>query len=126
MSLIDYAGAGILPGMFTICTMLDKITGNRPDGQGGVIETWADGASFDALILKNTTTEAQIAERQGLREFYTVVVKRGIPLKYQDVFRRESDGATFRVTSNPKDSEAPDPSTIQIAKVTAERWEVPA
>lgn len=126
MSLIDYAGAGILPGMFTQCTMLDKTTSNRPDGRGGMIETWADGAKFDALILKNTTTEAQIAERQGIRELFTVVVKRGTPLKYQDAFRRDSDGMTFRVTSNPRDSEAPDPSTIQIAKVTAERWEVPS
>lgn len=126
MSLIDYAGAGILQGMFTACTMIDKTTTNRPDGQGGMIETWADGASFDAMILKNTTTEAQIAERQSIRELYTVVVQRGTPLKHHDVFRRNSDGMTFRVTSNARDSEAPESSTIQIAKVTAEPWEVSA
>lgn len=125
MSIPDYTGPGILGGLFEACTMMDKVTGNRPDGQGGMVESFQPGASFDALIEKNTTTEAQVAERQGIREMYTVVIRKGLPLKYQDVFRRDSDGATFRVTSNAADSAAPDVSTVQIAKVTAERWDIP-
>ena len=44
-------------------------------------------------------------------------------LRYQKVFQRDSDGATFRVTSNPV--VAPDVSTVQISAMTAERWEIP-
>ena len=35
---------------------------------------------------------------------YTVTVYRGANLSYHDVFRRVSDGAVFRVTSNVTDS----------------------
>ncbi len=68
--------------------------------------------------------QARIAEKQGVTEVYTVTVARGIPLAYHDVFRRNSDNQIFRVTSNIKDSEAPDASTIRIGQVTAERWEL--
>ena len=122
MSLMDnFGNIGIMRGMLETCTMIDKTT--RPDGQFGFKPTWVDGAQFQAMIEKNNSTEAQIAERQGVKELYTVVVQRGAPLKYQDVFRRESDGAVFRVTSNTTD--APNASTVKIARVSAERWEIP-
>jgi hypothetical protein len=52
-------------------------------------------------------------------------VDKGFSLDYHDVFRRVSDNQVFRVTSNIKDSEAPEASTVKIGKVTAERWELP-
>ena len=58
-------------------------------------------------------------------EIYTVVTKKSFLLDYHDVFRRISDGQIFRVTGMAKDSEAPARSSVQIAKVTAERWELP-
>ena len=73
---------------------------------------------------KDNSTEALIAEKQGVSEIYTVVVQKGTVLEYHDVFRRLSDGAVFRVTSNITDNEAPNASTVRIAKVTAERWEL--
>lgn len=96
------------------------------DDFGGYSETWTEGASFKAAIIKNSTTEAQIAEKQGITELFTVVVKKGFSLSFHDVFKRVSDGAIFRVTSNVKDSEAPDASSVKIAKVTAEKWVLPA
>lgn len=123
MSLIDFAGPGIFGDMFENCVMLDRTT--RSDGAFGMKEVWVPGASFQAMLRKDNSTEAQIAERQGMSEIYTVVVRKGLPLKHQDVFRRESDGATFRVTGSTVDNEAPDASTVQIAKVSAERWDIP-
>ena len=96
------------------------------DDMGGYAETWTEGASFKAAIIKNSTTEAQIAEKQGIDELFTVVTAKGFDLSFHDVFKRVSDGAIFRVTSNIKDSEAPDASTVKIAKVTAEKWVLPA
>jgi len=107
----------------TQCTMLDKRT--APDGQGGYIQTWVDGAVFDAAIIKDSSMQARMAEKQGVTEVYTVTVSKGLPLDYHDVFRRESDGAIFRVTSNITDSETPERASFQIGQVTAERWVLP-
>lgn len=97
------------------------------DLYGSTVHTgWRDGATFKASITKNSTTEAIVAEKQGITEIYTVVFKKGLAIGYHDVFERLSDGQVFRVTSDAKDSEAPKASTVQIAKVTAEKWVIPS
>ena len=103
--------------------MLDKVS--VPDGLGGFDYTWKDGAEFTAAIVKDTSTEARIAEKQGVTEIYTVTVYKGAKLAYHDVFRRVSDSATFRVTSNVTDSETPERATFQIGQVSAEKWVIP-
>lgn len=115
MSLIDEA--------MTSCTMLDKTT--QPDGQGGIERVWTDGAEFQAAVIKDSSMQARIAEKQGVTELYTVTVAKGLDLDFHDVFRRESDGAIFRVTSNQTDSETPARASFQIGQVTAERWVLP-
>ena len=116
MSLIDT--------MKTTCTMIDKRT--VPDGQGGTILSWVDGATFEAAIIKDNTMQGRIAEKQGVTEVYTVTVGKNVHLDFHDVFRRESDGAVFRVTSNVTDSKTPNVATFQFGQVTAERWVLPA
>ena len=102
------------------CRILNHVRTDDP--YGGYTESWEDGEAFDAAIIKNGSTEASIAEQQGVNEPFTIVTRNPFRLKYHDVIRRISDGQTFRVTSNTMDSEAPDASTVQIGKVTAERW----
>lgn len=114
----------LLDEMKVSCTMIDKRT--VPDAAGGFGYAWVDGATFEATIIKNSSLEARIAEKDGLKEVYTVVVNKGIPLAFHDIFRRDEDGQIFRVTSDIKDSEAPMRSTVQIGKVTAEEYPLPA
>lgn len=114
MSLIDV--------MMEECAMMDKRT--VPDGLGGFTVEWIDGAPFHAAVVKNNSLEARVAEKQGVTELYTVTVDKGISLQYHDVFKRLSDGLTFRVTSNIRDSETPSVATFQIGQVTAERWDL--
>ena len=116
MSLIDE--------MMVDCKIMNHIRENDP--AGGYTDTWSEGAKFPATIIKNTTTEAEIAERQGVKEIFTVVTRIDFTLAYHDVFKRISDGQIFRVTGNTKDSEAPARSTVKIGKVTAEKWVLPA
>ena len=104
------------------CHMIDKVT--RDDPYGGVVPGYQVGASFLAKVIKDSSTEATVAEKQTSTEFFKVVTK-GVKLDYHDIFRRDSDNEYFIVTSRQKDSEAPAQSTIQIAKTTCERWEVP-
>ena len=86
-----------------------------------------NGQIIYPLNTKNSAWKRQfLAEQQGVSEQYSVVVRSGVPLDFHDVFKRLRDGATFRVTGYARDSEAPAASTVQIAKVTAERWVIPA
>lgn len=113
----------LIENMMEDCVFLNRT--RVDDGYGGYTEAWTNGPTFKATIIKNNSTEAVIAEKQGVSEIFTVVVYKGFALEYHDVFRRVTDGSVFRVTSLTKDSEAPEASTVKIAKVTAERWELP-
>ena len=113
----------LIESMMEECRILNHIRVDDP--YGSTVDTWSDGAKFDATIIKNNTTEATIAERQGITEIFTVVTRKSFLLDYHDVFRRLSDGQIFRVTSMSKDSEAPEASTVKIAKVTVEKWVLP-
>lgn len=113
----------LLESMMETCTFLNH--SKTKDGYGGYTDTYTDGVTFDATIIKNNSTEAVIAERQDVSEIYTVVVRKGMTLDFHDVFRRESDKQVFRVTGKSADSEAPEASTVKIGKVTAEKWVIP-
>ena len=113
----------LINSMMEKCVYLNHTRTDDP--YGSVVEAWTDGSQFDAAVIKNTSTEATIAEKQGVKELFTVVTKKDFLLEYHDAFRRVSDGQVFRVTSNAQDSDAPEASTVKIAKVTAEKWVIP-
>lgn len=110
--------------MMEDCKILNHV--RTDDAYGGYTDEWTEGASFKAAIAKNSTTEQQIAEKEGISEAFTVVVQDTFSLDYHDVFKRLRDNAIFRVTSRTTDSTAHPASTVRIAKVTAERWVLPA
>lgn len=106
------------------CTMLDKVT--VADGYGGTISRRKDGASFLAAVVFNSSMQARIAEKQGVTTLYTVTTRKLVNLQYHDVFRRESDGKIFRVTSDGDDNKTPISANLDMRQVTAEEWEIPA
>jgi hypothetical protein len=105
------------------CVMLDKQ--RKPDGEGGFITTWIEGAKFVAAITYSTSIEARLAEKQGVTSRYTVTTDKKIALEYHDVFRRLYDGKIFRVTSDGDDVRSPERASFSMAVVTAEEWELP-
>lgn len=110
----------LLDSMAEECRIMNHI--REDDEYGSSIDYWTEGSRFLATIIKDSSTEAVVAEKQGISEIFTVVVKSGVILDYHDVFKRLSDGQIFRVTGTTRDSEAPKASSIRIAKVTAEKW----
>ena len=105
------------------CTMIDKTT--QPDGYGGMITTWVDGAEFIAAIVFDSSLEARIGEHQGVTNLYTVTTKKNVNLQYHDVFRRSSDNKIFRVTSDGDDKKTPASAGLNMRQVSAEEWEIP-
>ena len=116
-------GNTLLDSMTESFVMLDRRTVQTPTG--GFTSVWQDGVTFQAVIRKDSTMQARVAEKQGVTELYTIVVQKGFPLNYHDVIRRVKDGLTYRVTSNIADKEAPERSSIKVGAVTAERWDIP-
>lgn len=106
------------------CTLIERR--RVPDGEGGFNDTWVDGAPFMAAVVLDTSTQAVIAERQGMAKLYRVTTPKNAILSFHDVFRRESDGQVFRVTSEGKDVQTPAQSEITpFSQVTAEAWALP-
>ena len=114
----------LIESMMDDCVFLNKVKVDDP--VGGYKDDYQDGITFQAAFIKNSTTDVQIAEKSGMSEIFTIVTDKSMVLEFHDVLRRVSDGEIFRVTSRAVDSQAPAASTVPIAKVTAERWVLPA
>lgn len=113
----------LLSEAMVVCTMQDKTT--APDGRGGMITSWTDGAQFNAAITLDSSMQARIAEAQGVTSLYSVVTNKAVNLQYHDVFRREEDGKIFRVTSDGDDKKTPESANLNMRVVTAEEWALP-
>lgn len=105
------------------CVMMDKTT--SPDGYGGYVSNYVDGAEFTAAITFDTSIEARTAEKQGVTSLYTVTTGKEMTLEYHDVFRRLRDGKILRVTSDGDDKYTPASASLNMRQVTAEEWRLP-
>lgn len=104
------------------CVIMNKA--KVSDGEGGFKVEWLAGAGFDAAIVKDSSLEARIAEREGLTNTYTVTTSPNAALEFHDVFKRVRDGQVFRVTSNGDDVRPPSVATFDFEQVSAEEWEL--
>lgn len=104
------------------CVLMEKR--RVSDERGGFVVQWTDGASFNAAITYDTSVQAKVAEAQGVKDFIKVTTQRGITLEYHDVFRRVSDGQTFRVTSKGENNATPRSAGLDLRQVSAEEYEL--
>ena len=108
------------------CVLLEKT--RKPDGEGGYTVEWADGAEFQNYQALDTSMEARRAEKEGVTSVYSALVDKAVPIEYNDYFRDDDSGVTYRVTSNPEERQAPKSAgpVIQALKFfTAERRVLP-
>lgn len=99
-----------------------------PDGAGGYITTWEEGAEFLNYQALDTSMEARKAEKDGVTSVYSALVNQSVPIEYNDYFRDTETGITYRVTSNPEEKAAPRSAGAIIKALkffTAERKELP-
>jgi hypothetical protein len=93
------------------------------DGEGGYRTEWTERTEIQAAIIKDTSMTARVAEKEGVTSTFTVTTPRNTVLVFHDVIKRVSDGRYFRVTSD-RDVTSPNVSSIGIAQVSAEKWEL--
>lgn len=117
MSMIE---EGLVP-----CVIMQKV--RVPDGEGGFITTWTEGAEFRAAITFNGSTLQKIADTQGNHSAYKITAPKSADLDVHDVVKRLSDGKIFRVTSESKDMETPARARFgQYCQADAESWVIPS
>lgn len=114
MSLLDEA-------METFVIM-NKIS--MPDGYGGRIVVWTEGAEIQGALAFNSSMETQIAMAQGVTSVYTLVTSKAIRLDYHEVVKRKSDGKILRITSDGDDLETPASASLDMRNVTCEEWKL--
>ncbi len=110
----------LLDEFASICVLMEKA--RIPDGSGGWITRWTDGAAFDNYQALDTSMEARRAEQEGVTSVYSALVNRKLPIQYNDAFKDLETGLTYRVTSNPEDKKAPRSASFDLKFFTAERW----
>ena len=113
----------LLQDRMTPCQRLIETGGAATDRLGGTTPRWTPGEIFPAALVPEGTTLAEAADRQAPMGRYAVLTPRAVALRFHDVFRRLSDGATFRVLSS--ENHTPPSAGLDLRSVKAERWEVP-
>lgn len=110
----------LLIDAMTDCVFLVKE--RTPDGEGGFNVEWKQGAEFKAAIAFNSSLEAKVAEKQGVKSLYKVTTIKGVNIDYHEVFKRLSDGKIFRATSDWDDMQTPVMASFQFEQVDAEEY----
>ena len=105
------------------CVILEKK--RQPDGEGGYITDWLDGAEFTNYQALDASMEARRAEKEGVTSVYSALVDLSAPIEYGDYYRDKETGLTYRVTSNPEEKQAPASASFRLKYFTAERKELP-
>lgn len=126
MSIFDN---GILNDYNTEITLLDESSTVSPDpygGIGGVDYSYNKGAVITVQLIPQETLGAQVAEAITEKKMYTVCVDKGIILKKGQVFMRNKDEETFRITESNVETETPASAGLQFSYAKAEKWELPA
>lgn len=105
------------------CVLMEKV--RTADGEGGYSTEWMEGVEFQNYQALDTSMEARRAEKEGVTSVYSALVDKSVPIEYNDYFKDLSTGLTYRVTSDPKDKEAPASASFDLKFFTAEKKVLP-
>lgn len=125
MSIIDN---GILNDYNTEITLLQETSSVSPDpygGIGGVDYSYNKGAVITVQLISQETLGAQVAQAVTEKKMYTVCVDKGIVLKKGQVFMRNKDNQTFRITESNIEHETPASAGLQFSYAKAEKFDIP-
>ena len=111
MALSDY--------LKTDFVLMDKTS--VPDPMGGVLYVYKEGAPFKGAAVLNNSTEMRLAHQSGAKTIYTLVVDKKVQLERDQIIRRVSDKADFRLTTAARDMTTPAHAENQFSQISMER-----
>lgn len=113
-SPLDYAETAIF---------LNKMV--TPDGMGGWITIFTEGAEFPVLVELSGSVTQLVAEQRGFSGSYNITVHKDLPIDFHNVFKLKQSGRILRVTQDPDEQIAPESSTLDYKVGTAEKFTLP-
>lgn len=125
MSIFDN---GILNDYNTKITLLSETSFVQPDeygGIGGVGYAYTKGAEITIQLVPQEAQLQQVAQAITEKKMYTVCVNKGTILKKGQVFMRNKDNQTFRITESNIEHETPASAGLQFSYAKAEKWDIP-
>lgn len=102
--------------------IVDKTT--APDGLGGVITVWVEGAEVKVALSQDAAPETKIANAITNLQSYTVVTPINVIFRQGDIIKRDRDEKYFRITSDADDLATPPSSSLDIRQCTAVEYEM--
>lgn len=112
----------LIENMMDECVIMNKA--KVDDGEGGSVTEWTEGAHILVAITHDSSINAMRAEKEGVTSTYTLTTHKADALDFHDVIKRLEDGRIFRVTTEKGDDVSPAVSTLDMAQVKAEKWEL--
>lgn len=103
------------------CSKMDRT--KEPDSYGSYITHWFEGEGFQAAFAKDSSLAARRAEKEGVRNIYSVYTHRAVTLENGDIIKRKADGGYFKITSDGVDKATPKSAGLNMRYVTAELLE---
>ena len=97
----------------------------QDDGYGGYTTVYTEGITVKAALRIDQSTQARIAEKEGVTNLYTIITPKALNLQYHDVIKRKADNQIFRVTSDGNDNKTPTSAGLDMRAVSAEKWALP-
>ena len=125
MSIYD---SGILNDYNKEITLLSETSFVQPDeygGIGGVGYAYIKGAVITVQLIPQEALLQQVAQAITEKKMYTVCVDKGTVLKKGQVFMRNDDKQTFRITESNTERETPASAGLQFSHAKAEKWDIP-
>ena len=98
----------------------------QPDGEGGYVTVWKDGAEFMATADFATSSLAKIADAMTEKVNCTITTSKAVTLEPMDVIKRLEDGQYFRITSDGRNKKTPDSAALDMRQSSAELYTLPA
>lgn len=99
--------------------ILDKVS--MQDPMGGILYGYQEGAPFVGKAVMDNSTEMRIAQQNGAKTVYTLVVDKKIILSRGQYVRRIDDNADFEIKTDTRDMTTPAMAETQFSQATAER-----
>lgn len=96
-----------------------------PNDRGGYDDTYVPGATISASAVKNDSIQARQAEKDGVKNIYTVATEKDLILRKNDVIQRKRDNKLFQITADADDMTTPPTARLNIRVVSAQEWEFP-
>lgn len=92
-----------------------------PDSLGGTTAKWRDSLIFEGGVTFVPGAETTVAGLRALRTVPVLAHDFDVTLRQDDVVRRLSDGAVFRVAGHSADMRTPACADLRFAQVPVER-----